>query len=108
MKLNIDKEQIGGIVKNVCNVAVTCFLLSRMLSKKERNTTVSLRIGEAKYSDAIDAVMNSDMLSSTKTAIVEVMKRDEDSEYYKTVISIVNSDMLGSAKLHAITTLSKE
>lgn len=108
MKLNIDKEQIGGIVKSVCNIVVFGALLGASLFKKEREVSTTVRIGETNYSDAIDAVLRSDMMSSTKTEVIDAVKRHEDSEYYKAVISVVNSDMLGSLKYRTIKSLSGE
>lgn len=58
----------------------------------------------ASYSDAIGAIMDSDMLGSYKDEAVSVLTRDGDEEFYKAIIHVVNSNMLGS---HRVDTIKK-
>lgn len=60
------------------------------------------------YSDAVDAIINSDMLGSYKREAVDALLKDQDNEFYKAVIHIVNSDMLGSYKLDSIKRLCEK
>lgn len=64
--------------------------------------------GDVTYSDAVSAVMDSDMFDSNKTKVIELLKRNESVEYYKTIIDIVRSNMFDSNKIKAIAILCEE
>ena len=54
------------------------------------------------YSDAVKAIMCSNMFDSNKEKAVELLKKDADAEYYKSVANILESDMFDSHKIRAI------
>lgn len=58
--------------------------------------------GDISYSDAVGAIMNSNMYDSSKTKIISVLTKDADSEFYKTIIQVVKSDMYDSSKVSTI------
>ena len=60
------------------------------------------------YGDAVEAIVNSDMLGTIKSEAVLTILKGEDADYYKAGIAIVNADdMLGSTKLTLIADMSK-
>jgi hypothetical protein len=107
-KINISTEQIGKIVKGGCKLALAAFALALPSLIRENAKTVSYCIGEAKYSDAVNAILNSSMFDSSKTQAMELLKREADSEYYKSVIMAVNSDMFDSTKINTIRMISEK
>ena len=105
MKLNL--ESIGVIAKGVCKLTawgVALVALSEVANHgTERNNT------NGKYSDAVDAIMKSDMFSSQKQEAVSMLKTDGNEEYYKAIISIANdSRMLTNNKVETIKNLSEK
>ena len=58
--------------------------------------------GYVGYYDAIDSVMESDMLDSYKNEIVDMIKTNAEPRYYKSVITVIASDMLDSYKRDTI------
>ena len=108
MKFKITKETIGSAVK-IGGMAL-CYGLAAMASKvSTRDMIDKIRYsGNVSYSDAVGAIMESDMFDSYKKEAMELLKRNADSDYYKTVIKIVQSSMFSSYKLEAITNLNKE
>ena len=63
--------------------------------------------GKVTYNDAVDAILNGDMLSSAKQESVKILKKDGDSEYYRCIIHTVQSSLLSNAKYNIIETLSR-
>lgn len=102
-------ESIGKGVLSVCTglaygavLAVACGSKITITHKKIVNG-----VGDVNLSDAVDAIMNSDMFDSYKLDAVELLKTDGDSGYYKSVISAINSDMYDSYKIDVIKKLSE-
>lgn len=63
--------------------------------------------GNARYSGAVNAIMESDMFSCDKTEAVSILKRDGDTEFYEAIVNIAkNNDMFSSDKLETIRALS--
>ena len=62
--------------------------------------------GNVTYNDAVRVIMDSDMLTSYKTDIVKILKRNETSDYYKAVIHTVKSDILSIYKVDIIEELN--
>ena len=58
--------------------------------------------GDIGYSDAVGAIMNSDMYDSSKTKIIAALTKDADSEFYRTIIQVVKSNMYDSSKVSTI------
>ena len=79
------------------------------LTREEKTETVIVTCdGETKYSDAVNAILNSDMFDSTKRTALELLKRHEDADYYKSVISTIESDMFDSNKIQTMRILSEK
>ena len=107
-KFNITKEHIGNIVK-IGGIALVYGLVSMASRTSVKEMFDNIRYsGNVTYSDAISAVMDSDMFDSSKTKVIELLKRDQSVEYYKTIIDIVRSNMFDSNKIKAITILCEE
>ena len=60
------------------------------------------------YSDAIDAISKSDMLSCHKQAGISDVKQEKASEAYKAITSVASSDMLSYSKMIAIKKIMEE
>ena len=108
MKLNISKEAVGKFVKGGLNIAVGLLVLGLPSLTRENVTVVARPTSEAKYSDAVQAIMNSFMLDSYKKEMIRVLKQDGNSEYYRAVIMTISSDMLDSYKRDIIKELSEK
>ena len=108
MKLNISKEAVGKFVKGGANIALGLLVLGLPSLTRESVTVTTRHISEAKYSDAVQATMNSAMLDSYKREIVGLLKQYGDSEYYRTVIMTISSDMLDRYKRDVIKELSEK
>lgn len=108
MKLNISKGAVGKITRGGLNLAVGLLVLALPSLTRESVTVVARPASEAKYSDAVQAIMNSAMLDSYKREMIRVLKRDGDSEYYRAVIMTINSEMLDSYKRDILKELSEK
>ena len=107
-KISITKEHIGYIVK-IGGIALIYGLASMASRTSVKEMFDNIRYsGNVTYSDAVSAVMDSDMFDSSKTKVIELLKRDQSVEYYKTIIDIVRSNMFDSNKIKAITILCEE
>ena len=107
-KFNITKEHIENIVK-IGGIALVYGLASMASRTSVKEMFDNVRYsGNVTYSDAVSAVMDSDMFDSSKTKVIELLKRDQSVEYYKTIIDIVRSNMFDSNKIKAITILCEE
>lgn len=107
-KLNITKEQVGQFVKTGLKLALGALVVSKTYFTRENVATVKCYIGEANYSDAVDAILSSSMFDSSKTKALDLLKRDGDAGYCKSVISTVNSSVFDSSKVQTIKTLSEK
>ena len=100
------KTNDGAFCKVVCcGMLCVAFLKGlKYLTKKDA------LIGNRKYeySDAVEAILDSSMLSSDKKDAVVMLKRDEDSDYYKAIIYMTKLDVLSGDKLEMIKKLSKK
>ena len=107
-KINNTKEHIGNIVK-IGGIALVYGLASMASRTSVKEMFDNIRYsGNVTYSDAVSAVMDSDMFDSSKTKVIELLKRNQSVEYYKTIIDIVRSNMFDSNKIKAITILCEE
>lgn len=95
--MKITKETIGGIAK--IGFAAAGATLAIVASKlKDRN---------ASYSDAVTAIMDSDMFSVDKNAATKALKKDGDAEFYRAVIKIAKSTMFSCDRFKLIVELSE-
>ena len=106
MKLNL--EPVGMAIGKVCKTVAYGLLMfgpsivKVYCSEKKRN-------GIASYSDAVNAILQSDMWKSDKTEAISSLKRYAGPSYYETVILIADSDDIWkSDKLELIQGLSEE
>jgi hypothetical protein len=97
------------IVKNIILVVASISLYKFCTHVKENTFTreYSYRVVGSDYSDAIEEIMKSDMISSHKENAVKNVLCDQDRKYYSEIINIVNSDMLSIDKLKTITGLNR-
>lgn len=106
--INFNKETIGVAIKKGSKVALYCgtAILPYLLNVDK--TAVKCTMGVVDYEDAIGAIMDSNMWSSDKVKLVDIVKRDGDATYYKSVINIANSRMFSSDKVSAIDKISRK
>lgn len=83
MKKKIDWGKIGNAAKGACETVFTCVGMVVLAAAETQSTG---------YSEAVKAVVNSDMSSWYMDDILKVLKRNETSDYYNAVISIVKND----------------
>lgn len=104
MNVKLNKEQVGKIIIGTGKVVI-CGLscLALIIPHVENSISAVKRLTvKATYGGAVEAIMNSSMLSSYKQESIEALQKDRDADYYKSVIEIVNSSMLGSYKVETI------
>lgn len=107
-KLNITKEDVGNVAKAACSIAVFGIVTAlRFLDMKDVVKTIRYN-GNVTYSDAVGVIINSGMLSSTKSEAMAELKKNKDSDYYRAIIQVVESGLLGSDKIRAIQSINEE
>lgn len=101
-KFNLNMKTVGNFAKKSGKVAL--YGLATVMSYVSmKDVTEMVRYsGNVKYSDAINAIMESSMFGSDKNKIVAMLKKDGDADYYKAIIKVVKSNMFGSDKVKAI------
>lgn len=102
---NNQKETLKKMTKNIGEVvgygALVAVAALGTASDIEAKNNVN-------YSDAIDKIMNGDMFSSDKAAIVKVLPENQEHEFYKSIISVVESNMMNSTKKSVIRDLCEK
>ena len=104
-KLNL--KPVGEFAGEFCKIVgyglalVLPRVITVYLSNKHDKVT-------ADYSGAVEAIMNSDMMSSYKQDAVQALKTNGSIDYYKAVIHIVYSSAMSSYKVNMIQDLSSK
>ena len=107
-KFKIDFDTVGKCVKKGCELAAYGFATVMTIMATKDAVNVMTRsidvtyIGNVGYSDVFGAIMDSDMLSSTKKEAAAILPKDGDSELYKAILYVLRSDMMSSSKLETI------
>jgi len=104
MSIKMNKDQVGRIIIGTGKAilcGLSCLALIVPNVDNSINSVKSLRV-KASYSEAIKAIMGSNMLDSYKKDTVEVVQKDQNEDYYKAVIEVVNSNMLDRYKVDTI------
>lgn len=102
----LNVKPIGNFVKGVCKVIGYGALLALACGVKieyEHHES-----GAAKYSDAVDAIVNSNMWSSDKAAAIAALDRDANEDLYKAVIHVAKGTMWSADKVDMIKKLCKK
>lgn len=103
----VNLKPVLEFAKDICGI-VACgagILALSKLNEKMLETPSSVTV--ARYSDAVNAIMESDMFSSDKRRAVSVLKRDGDTEFYKAIIAVAKDDSMFSCdQVHMIEHLS--
>lgn len=92
---------IGTIFLGYCAVVAKADLVSNTNHSESGNC-----IYYPDYPSAINAIMNSTMFSSDKTAMCQMLLVDSKEDYYRSVMTIANSDMFSSDKKRALKNLN--
>lgn len=101
-KINIDMAKVGNAVKGFGNFVLSAAMVAAPYMYLKSDSVKVRYISNASYSDAISAVLNSNMLSLYKTEIVNILPKDGDAELYKSIIAVINSDMMSRYKVEII------
>ena len=109
MNVKINKEHVGKIIVGTGKVIVCGLSCLALVAPHVENSINAVKRLTAKpnYGGAIEAVMNSDMLSSYKQEAVDAIQKNRDEDYYKAVIEVINSNMLSSYKMETIRKISR-
>lgn len=95
------KEILTNVAKGIGTVTLGTIIFAGEIIKgtndelKERD-----RIGS--YSEAVEAIANSNMFSSSQQKILSALNSNLSNETYKSIVHIVNSNMFDSAKVTSI------
>lgn len=101
-------EQVKGFVMKAGKFVAGVALMAAYAAVADNVSTKRTRLTTYTYSDAVNAIMGSDMWSSDKQEAVSILARGETTEFYKAVISIVNeSSTWSSDKVKMIRGLSQ-
>lgn len=103
------KQETKKMIKKITNglmfagKLVGCTLVGAYCLKDARITpNMSFDSSNYGYSDAVQAIMKSDMWDNDKSKAVTILPKDASSELYKSVISVVRSDIWSSNKVAVI------
>lgn len=98
---------VGRVAKGSCRIILP-ILGTMLVNGTVNNTFDKIRYcGHVGYDDAVEAIMSSDMYSSSKRDAVALLKRGENEEYYRAVIHTVLSDMYSSSKIDILRNMSE-
>lgn len=108
MSIKIGKEQVGRIIVGTGKVLVCGLSCLALIVPHVENSIHAVKrlTAKADYSGAIEAIINSDMMSSYKQDAIEAVQKNQEATYYKSVIEVINSNMLSSYKVETIKKIS--
>lgn len=102
MKLKIDLEKIkNATVKVGSTVLKMAVLVAPFLSMNKTVTEVRY-IGPVTYSDAISALLSSNMFSGDKTKIAAMLPKNKNADFYRSIIAVIESTMFSNDKVKMI------
>lgn len=91
------KLALGMMVYGICSyISNNCGYCNH--SERDRHYSHS----NATYSDAVNAIVNSDMFDAYKQEAISYVKKNQRADYYDGVIHIANSTMFDHYKSDAI------
>ena len=103
-------KTVGNYLKTGCKIAaygVTTLLTYLSISDvKNYIRDVSVNVN-ADYADAVNAIMNSNMLSEDKKEAVQALSKEESASFYKAVVKIAGSNMWSEDKAETIMEMCK-
>ena len=106
--LHVNWKTVGGCTKALGKGIAYGALLILACGTKIKIERTYNSCNPVGYYDAVNSIMESNMLDSYKREIVEMIKPDSNSDYYNSVISVLESNMLDSYKRDTIKTLSEK
>lgn len=107
-KFNVSTEAVGKIAKKGCSFVVfTLAMVMPYVSVKDLKRAMR-NIGNVKYNDVIEEIMDSGMLPSDKSKTVDLVPKDGDLETYRAIIHVVNSSMLPSDKVKTVESICEK
>ena len=101
-------EKIGEGSIYVAKI-LTPIVVSAMCGEVKKNVATGMMcFTKGTYDNCINTIVNGDDFSTTKSSMIQMVKKDQDESYYKAIMSIVNSDMFGTSKIDAISKIQED
>lgn len=102
--MRVDKEKVGRLLKNGLSWAAFAAItvLPRLPQLKNVSDEIRYDYGSVKYSDVINAILNSNIYSGNKAEMVAIVPKDADKDTYKSIIRVVKSNMYAGDKVEII------
>lgn len=96
------------VVKTGVSIAAP-FMITAALNGTTKRVQDKVRFcGDVGYDDAVRAILESDMFSSSMDEALKLLQKGKDQEYYKSVIRVVESDTYSSTKMTMIKTINEK
>lgn len=105
--MKIDKESLKKFAIGAGKIFIfgSLTLLTMKFKTENQHIYYVERTDCEDYNDAVDAIIESDMLDRYKNDALGMVKRNMDKEYYRAVASIARGDALDSYKVSMIKNL---
>lgn len=98
--------QIAKVAKAVVNIGASLYMIKEMGFFDKPNKARLAKTYATNYYEAVDVIVNSNMLDSTKEELIEIVENFKNPSYYQTIANIVNGNMLESTKIETIKNMS--
>lgn len=104
MKINVTKDDVTKVGKTaLLSILVLTGTIASAVLKKEAESTVTTP--DADYGAAVQAIMNSDMMSSHMREAVQAIPRGEDAAFYSGIIAIAKGTAMSCHKRDTISSI---
>lgn len=105
---NETMNTVGIVAKKGCKLLAQGLIGALSYVSVKDLLEMIVKDNNASYSDAVDAIMSSNIYSDDKKEMISALRTDGDSEFYKAVISIVNGGMYSSSKVECVKDMCKK
>lgn len=108
--IKIDKDKLKDVAKAVGLAVAT---IAAAVAKNSLESALQVKANEfvykkSTYSGVIATVMKSDLWSSDKEKLIDIIPKDADAELYGSIISVLMGDSWSSDKVRMISSLCKK
>lgn len=110
VKFKFDKKKAKDIGGSVVLAVVT---VAAAVAKDSLEKAMKVKANEhiykkSTYAGVISTVMSSDMWSSDKEKLIEIIPKDADSDLYGSIIAVLMGDSWSSDKVRMVSSLCKK
>ena len=106
-KINTEKVKEAGTVVGLALLAIVGNVAKNTLQNAAQMKINAKIYEKASYSSVITTIINSDMWSSDKERLIEIIPKDADPQLYGSITAIVLGDMWSADKLRTIEKLCR-